>query len=216
LKGVRLINNLQIPSFAEEKLLEAQGYQRIAGIDEAGRGALAGPVIAAAVILPCRIDAPWLNLVKDSKQLSPATRELLFHHIHEIAISVGIGMATNEVIDTQGVIKATRLAMKLAIDQLSPPPQSLLIDYMLLPEVPLPQKGITNGDKLCFSIACASIMAKVTRDQLITELDKIYPGYGLAQHKGYGTKEHLACLRQLGPSPIHRQSFKPVKDMIEK
>jgi len=216
LKGVRLINNLQTPSFAEEKLLEAQGYQRIAGIDEAGRGALAGPVIAAAVILPCRIDAPWLNLVKDSKQLSSATRELLFHHIHEIAISVGIGMATNEVIDTQGVIKATRLAMKLAIDQLSPPPQSLLIDYMLLPEVTLPQKGITNGDKLCFSIACASIMAKVTRDQLITELDKIYPGYGLAQHKGYGTKEHLACLRQLGPSPIHRQSFKPVKDMIEK
>ena len=147
---MRLINNLQIPSFAEEKLLEAQGYQRIAGIDEAGRGALAGPVIAAAVILPCRIDAPWLNLVKDSKQLSPATRELLFHHIHEIAISVGIGMATNEVIDTQGVIKATRLAMKLAIDQLSPPPQSLLIDYMLLPEVPLPQKGITSGD----SYAC--------------------------------------------------------------
>jgi len=216
LKGVRLIKSLQTPSFAEEKILEAQGYQRIAGIDEAGRGALAGPVIAAAVILPCRIDAPWLNLVKDSKQLSPATRELLFHHIHEIAISVGIGMATNEVIDTQGVIKATRLAMKLAIDQLSPPPQSLLIDYMLLPEIPLPQKGITNGDKLCFSIACASIMAKVTRDQLITELDKIYPGYGLAQHKGYGTKEHLACLRQLGPSPIHRQSFKPVKDMIEK
>ena len=216
MKGVRLIKSLQTPSFAEEKILEAQGYQRIAGIDEAGRGALAGPVIAAAVILPCRIDAPWLNLVKDSKQLSPATRELLFHHIHEIAISVGIGMATNEVIDTQGVIKATRLAMKLAIDQLSPPPQSLLIDYMLLPEVTLPQKGITNGDKLCFSIACASIMAKVTRDQLITELDKIYPGYGLAQHKGYGTKEHLACLRQLGPSPIHRQSFKPVKDMIEK
>ena len=216
MKGVRLIKSLQTPSFAEEKILEAQGYQRIAGIDEAGRGALAGPVIAAAVILPCRIDAPWLNLVKDSKQLSPATRELLFHHIHEIAISVGIGMATNEVIDTQGVIKATRLAMKLAIDQLSPPPQSLLIDYMLLPEVPLPQKGITNGDKLCFSIACASIMAKVTRDQLITELDKIYPGYGLAQHKGYGTKEHLACLRRLGPSPIHRQSFKPVKDMIEK
>ncbi len=216
MKGVRLIKSLQTPSFAEEKLLEAQGYQRIAGIDEAGRGALAGPVIAAAVILPCRIDAPWLNLVKDSKQLSPATRELLFHHIHEIAISVGIGMATNEVIDTQGVIKATRLAMKLAIDQLSPPPQSLLIDYMLLPEVTLPQKGITNGDKLCFSIACASIMAKVTRDQLITELDKIYPGYGLAQHKGYGTKEHLACLRRLGPSPIHRQSFKPVKDMIEK
>jgi len=216
IKGVRLINNLQTPSFAEEKLLEAQGYQRIAGIDEAGRGALAGPVIAAAVILPCNIDAPWLTQVKDSKQLSPAKREFLFHHIHEIAISVGIGMAPNEVIDTQGVIKATRLAMKLAIDQLLPPPQSLLIDYMLLPEVPLPQKGITNGDCLCFSIACASIMAKVTRDQLLIELDKIYPGYGLAQHKGYGTKKHLACLYQLGPSPIHRRSFKPVKDIVGK
>jgi len=211
-----LINNLQTPSFAEERILEAQGYQHIAGIDEAGRGALAGPVVAAAIILPCHIDASWLTQVRDSKQLNPATRELLFHHIHEVAISVGIGMATNEVIDTRGVIKATRLAMKLAIDQLSPPPQSLLIDYMLLPEVLLPQKGITNGDSLCFSIACASIMAKVTRDQLLIELDKIYPGYGLAQHKGYGTKKHLACLRQLGPSPIHRQSFKPVKDLLEK
>ena len=211
-----MINNLQTPSFAEEKLLEAQGYQRIAGIDEAGRGALAGPVVAAAVILPCHVDAPWLTQVRDSKQLSPATRELLFHHIHEVAISVGIGMAPNEVVDTQGIIKATRLAMKLAIDQLLPPPQSLLIDYMLLPEVLLPQKGITNGDCLCFSIACASIMAKVTRDQLLIELDRIYPGYGLAQHKGYGTKKHLACLRRLGPSPIHRQSFKPVKDLVGK
>ena len=201
-------------SLAEEKMLEAQGYQRIAGIDEVGRGALAGPVVAAAVILPCQIDAPWLNQVKDSKQLSPARRELLFHHIHETAISIGIGMAPHEVIDTQGIIKATRLAMRLAIDQILPPPESLLIDYMRLPEVPLPQKGIKNGDSLCFSIACASIVAKVTRDQLMVEFDRTYPGYGLAQHKGYGTKEHLSCLRRLGPSPIHRQSFKPVKDII--
>ncbi len=213
-KGVRLINNLQLPSFAEEERLEAQGYQRIAGIDEVGRGALAGPVVAAAVILPCRIDAPWLNLVKDSKQLSPARRQLLFHHIHEIAIATGIGMASHEIIDARGIIKATRLAMKLAIDQLSPSPQSLLIDYMLLPEVPLPQKGITNGDKLCFSIACASIIAKVARDQLMVELDRTYSGYGLAHHKGYATKEHLVCLRRLGPSPIHRRSFKPVGDII--
>ncbi len=211
-----MINNFQVPSFAEEKILESQGYQRIAGIDEVGRGALAGPVVAAAVILPCHIDAPWLSQVKDSKVLSPATREFLFHHIHEIAISVGIGMAPNEVVDANGIIKATRLAMKLAIDQLSPPPQSLLIDYMLLPEVPLPQKGITNGDSLCFSIACASIMAKVTRDLLMIELDRVYPGYGLAQHKGYGTKEHFVCLHRLGPSPIHRHSFKPVKGIIER
>jgi ribonuclease HII len=106
--------------------------------------------------------------------------------------------------------------MKLAIDQLSPPPDTLLIDYMHLPEVKLPQKGITNGDSLCFSIACASIIAKVTRDHLMIELDKAYPGYGLARHKGYGTREHLDCLCQLGPSPIHRQSFKPVKDLIRK
>ncbi len=205
---------MQIPSFAEEERLEAQGYQRIAGVDEVGRGALAGPVVAAAVILPCHIDAPWLNQVKDSKQLSPARRQFLFHHIHEIAIAIGIGVASHEVIDTRGIIKATQLAMKLAIDQLSPPPESLLIDYMSLPEVPLPQKGIKEGDSLCFSIACASIIAKVTRDQLMIELDRTYPGYGLADHKGYGTKEHLACLRRLRPSPIHRRSFKPVRDII--
>ncbi len=209
-----LINNLQMPSFTEEKILEAQGYQYVAGIDEAGRGSLAGPVVAAAVILPCHIDTPWLNQVKDSKQLSPARRESLFHHIHEVAISIGIGVVPHKVIDAEGIIKATRLAMKLAIGQLSSPPEFLLIDYMRLPEVSLPQKGITNGDSLCFSIACASIMAKVSRDHMMRELDGTYPGYGLAQHKGYCTKEHLACLRRLGPSHIHRQSFKPVKDVI--
>ena len=204
-----------MPSFTEEKILEAQGYQYIAGIDEAGRGSLAGPVVAAAAILPCHIEGPWLNQVKDSKQLSPARRESLFHHIQEAAISIGVGVAQHEVIDAEGIIKATRLAMKRAIGQLWPPPEFLLIDYMRLPEVPLPQKGITNGDSLCFSIACASIMAKVSRDHLMVELDRIYPNYGLAQHKGYGTEGHLACLRRLGPSPIHRQSFKPVKDVIQ-
>ena len=215
IKGIGLLNNLQKPSFAEEKILKAQGYQYIAGIDEAGRGSLAGPVVAAAVILPCHIDTLWLNQVKDSKQLSPARREFLFHHIHKVAISMGIGVVPHKVIDAEGIIKATRLAMKLAIDQLSSPPEFLLIDYMRLPEVPLPQKGITNGDCLCFSIACASIIAKVSRDHMMRELDGIYPNYGLAQHKGYGTKGHLACLRRLGPSPIHRQSFKPVKDLIQ-
>ena len=211
-----MLNNLQMPSFTEEKMLEAQGYQYIAGIDEVGRGSLAGPVVAAAVILPCHIDTPWLNQVKDSKQLSPARRESLFHHIHEVAISIGIGVIPHKVIDARGIIKATRLAMKLAIDQLSLPPEFLLIDYMRLPEVPLPQKGITNGDNLCFSIACASIIAKVSRDHMMREFDGTYPGYGLAQHKGYATKGHLACLRRLGPSPIHRQSFKPVKDIIQR
>ena len=211
---MRLVNNHQIPSFTEEKRLEAQGYRLIAGVDEVGCGALAGPVVAAAVILPSHIDTPWLGQIKDSKQLTPARRELLSEHIHEIAISVGIGITPHEIIDTQGLTKARRLAMKTAIDQLSPPPESLLIDYMFLPNVPLPQKGIKNGDSLCVSIACASIMAKVYRDHLMVELDRVHPGYGLAEHKGYGTKEHLSCLRRLGPSPIHRQSFKPVKDLI--
>ena len=206
---------MQVPSLAEEVELRAQGYQLIAGIDEVGRGALAGPVVAAAVILPCQIDTPWLNQVRDSKQLSPARRQLLFGHIREVAISVGIGMVHHEVIDDQGIAKATRLAMKSAIDYLSPSPETLLIDHIRLPEVPLPQKGITNGDELCLSIACASIVAKVTRDRLMIELDSIYPAYRLADHKGYGTKAHLFCLYQLGPSPIHRRSFRPISDIIQ-
>lgn len=204
------------PTFTEEKKLVKQGYRLIAGVDEVGRGALAGPVVAAAVLLPRRLKGAWLNEAKDSKLLSPMKRESLFHNIHETAISVGIGITSHEIIDSLGIIKATQRAMKAAIDQLSPPPESLLIDYMHLPEVKLHQKGITNGDRLCFSIACASIIAKVARDRLMIELDRAYPGYGLAQHKGYGTAKHLSCLRKLGPSPIHRQSFRPVRDVLKK
>ena len=203
-----------MPSFAEEEMFMAQGYQRIAGIDEVGRGALAGPVVAAAVILPRHIEAPWLAEVKDSKQLTPARRELLFHRIHEVAISIGIGLTPHNLIDTQGIVRATRLAMRMAVEKLSPPAESLLIDYMRLPEVRLPQKGIVDGDNLCFSIACASIIAKVARDRLMVGFDKDYPGYGLARHKGYGTREHLECLVRLGPCPIHRQSFRPVRELI--
>lgn len=204
-----------MPSFAEEKELAAQGYRFIAGIDEAGRGCWAGPVMAAAVILPySKINLPWLGQVKDSKQLSPTKREFLFHHIQEFAISTGVGVVAHEVIDAHGIVGATRLAMKRAIDHLHPSPQFLLIDYLCLPTVLLPQKGITNGDSLCFSIACASIIAKVCRDNLMRQFDRIYPGYGLAQHKGYGTRQHLYRLSWLGPSPVHRQSFKPVKEMV--
>ena len=209
------LNNLQLPSFDEERILETQGYRLIAGIDEVGRGALAGPVVAAAIILPSQIDAPWLNLVKDSKLLSPVKREFLFHHLHQTAIAFGVGLADHEVIDSLGIVKATQLAMKLAIGQLSPFPETLLIDYMYLPDVSLPQKGIKDGDCCCFSIASASIIAKVARDRLMIELDKAYPGYELVRHKGYGTREHLACLHRLGPSPVHRHSFRPVKDIIQ-
>jgi ribonuclease HII len=210
---VRLLINNQAPSFAEEAELQGQGCRFVAGIDEAGRGPLAGPVVAAAVILPCPLDVPWLSQVKDSKQLTPVRREYLFQHIWETATAIGVGTVPHDVIDCQGIVSATRLAMKQAIDQLSPPADYLLIDYLRLPGVPVPQKAITSGDILCFSIACASIIAKVTRDRLMREVDGAYPGYGFAQHKGYGTKEHLACLRRLGPSPVHRRSFRPVKEL---
>lgn len=211
----KLINSHQVPSFTEENILGAKGYRYIAGIDEVGRGALAGPVAAAAVILPLNIDAPWLYSVRDSKQLNPTKREYLFHHIYESAIAIGIGLVYQDVIDDRGIVQATRLAMKLAVDQLSTPADALLIDYISLPEVSIPQKGIKNGDNLCLSIACASIIAKVTRDRLMVELDGTYPGYQFSHHKGYGTWEHLACLRRLGPSPIHRNSFRPVRDIIQ-
>jgi len=199
------------PSLDEENSLISQGYSLIAGIDEAGRGALAGPVVAAAVILPHPLKTPWQDKVRDSKLLTPAVREYLFEHIRTVAISSAVSMIPADVIDSGNIIKATQMAMKQAVSRLSPPPQSLLIDYMRLSDVSLPQKGITNGDRLCFSIACASIIAKVTRDRFMVQLDQVYPDYGLARHKGYGTREHLQCLKQKGPCLIHRHSFSPVR-----
>jgi ribonuclease HII len=172
-------------------------------------------VVAAAVILPERIRTRWRDKVRDSKQLTPSAREFLSGCIYDAAVSVGIGIVSHEVIDARGIARATRLAMKAAVDKLEPQPQYLLIDYVRLPEVRLPQKGVTDGDSLCFSIACASIVAKVARDRLMVELDGLYPGYGLAGHKGYGTAAHLACLRRLGPCPVHRRSFQPVREIAE-
>ncbi len=208
------MNNHQRPSSAEERLLAVQGYRLVAGVDEVGRGALAGPVMAAAVIMPRKIKGAWVKQVRDSKQLSPRMREFLSEHIREAAIATGVGACGPEVIDAQGIAKATRLAMKFAIEQLFPSPQYLLIDYIRLPEVLLPQKGMVDGDSLNLSIACASIVAKVTRDRMMVELDGVYPGYGLAQHKGYGTEAHLSCLSRLGPCAIHRRSFRPVRERV--
>jgi ribonuclease HII len=201
-------------SLAEEKLLYKQGYQFIAGIDEVGRGPLAGPVVAAAVIMPERFKkSRWVDQVKDSKLLSPIQRDHLYDFIVDIAIGFGIGIISTQVIDKYGIAKATRLAMKEAVEHCNPSPAYLLIDYVKLPEISLPQKGVVNGDSICFSIACASIVAKVTRDRIMIDLDKSYPGYGLAKHKGYGTKEHIDSLYRLGPSFIHRRSFQPVKEI---
>ena len=207
-------NNRQKPSFIEEEKLIAQGYRLIAGIDEVGRGPLAGPVVAAAVILPCDLHGDWLAEVRDSKQLSPAKREFLSPRIQEAAISVGVGGAGHDVVDEWGILEATHIAMKMALRQLSVAPDYLLIDHVRLTEMSMPQKNITNGDSLCFSIACASILAKVARDYLMVEYDKEYPGYEFARHKGYCTKTHLALLHHWGPSPIHRRSFRPVKEII--
>jgi len=211
---MRQINYQCKPSFTEEEKLVIQGYRYIAGVDEVGRGALAGPVVAAAVILPCHFKAPWLRQVKDSKLLTPDKREYLFDHIQEAAVSTGVGIVSHRIIDSYNIVWAIRLAMKRAIAQLSPPADSLLIDFLSLSEVTIPQKGIVNGDGLSFSIACASIIAKVTRDRLMIEMDDAYPGYKLGKHKGYCTGEHIAHLNRLGPSPIHRRSFHPIKEML--
>ena len=210
-----LVQSSPKPTFAEEKKLQSQGYRFIAGIDEVGRGALAGPVAAAAVILPLGIKAGWLKLVRDSKQLEPEKREFLAGHIYKAAVAIGIGFVSSEEIDKRGIVKATYLAMRLSVKRLSSPAETLLVDYLHLPGIKLPQKGVTDGDSLCISIACASIVAKVARDHLMVELDKNYDGYGFAHHKGYGTEEHLACLQRLGPCPIHRRSFNPVREMIQ-
>jgi ribonuclease HII len=208
------MENLRRPSFKEEKLLRSQGYRFIAGVDEAGRGALMGPVVAGAVIMPAIIRARWKDKVRDSKQLRPAERETLYEYIKEKAVTVSTGAASNEVIDEVGIAKATRLAMMAAIKKLRPEPQFVLIDYFRLPETPLPQKGVIDGDTLCFTIACASIVAKVTRDRLVVAMAAEYPDYGFAEHKGYGTSGHLACLRRKGPCPLHRKTFRPVSEMI--
>ncbi len=208
------MTNDTIPSFVEEANLASQGYRSIAGLDEVGRGALAGPVVAAAVILPRRLKAPWMEQVRDSKLLTPKKREYLYFHVREVAISIGVGIVSHEVIDAKNIVRATQLAMMQAIAQLSPSADSLLIDYLRLPGVSLPQKGIVNGDQLCFSIACASIVAKVSRDHLMIEKDRLYPGYALSQNKGYWTEKHVTGLERLGPSPIHRRSFQPIKGMV--
>jgi ribonuclease HII len=203
------------PNFDEEDALRSQGYELIAGVDEVGRGALAGPVVASAVILPHPASLTWFELVRDSKELNHKKRETLFEFIMNEAVAVGTGVVPPQVIDSVNILKATKLAMMQAVERLPRQPSFLLIDRVTLSQCSIPQKGVTRGDRLCLSIACASIIAKVTRDRMMQELDQTYPGYGFAQHKGYGTGEHLSCLHRLGPSPIHRLYFGPVRRVID-
>ena len=192
-----------------EKAAYFNGFTCVAGIDEAGRGPLAGPVMAAAVILPVGLA---LDDVDDSKKLSPDKREKLFDIIMSQAVSVGVGIIGPLEIDRINILQATRSAMLAAVQKLSPQPDYLLIDGISTINSAIPQKTIKKGDSLSLSIAAASIIAKVTRDRLMVEMDSKYPGYGFSGHKGYGSAAHLDAIRKLGPSPIHRMTFGGVKE----
>lgn len=176
----------------------------VAGIDEAGRGPLAGPVVAAAVILPKDIFLPFLN---DSKKVTEKRRDVLFDQIKQEAIAYGIGIASNALIDEINILQATYEAMREAISKLSKTPDILLVDAVHIPNISLKQVGIVKGDAKSVNIAAASILAKVTRDRLMLEYDKIYPEYGFSSNKGYGTAKHIEALKECGACDIHRRSF---------
>lgn len=200
-------------TLALEHRLYAQGYRLIAGLDEAGRGAWAGPVVAAAVILPLeRPDlASLLDGVADSKQLAPHVRMRLAERIRDIAVAAEVGIGAPALIDREGIVPATRYAMMQALRRLGVTPQALVLDHLRLPHVPLPQYAMPHADARHLCVAAASILAKVTRDNLMVRLAKRYPGYGFAQHKGYGTPDHYRALIQKGITPIHRRSFAPIR-----
>ncbi|MEJ2748729.1 MAG: ribonuclease HII [Anaerolineae bacterium] len=198
----------------ENSIAAKHGFAHIAGLDEAGRGALAGPVVAAAVILPLDDAAAIQSLhgVNDSKRLTARQREALFDPIMQHAVAYGIAAVAADIVDEIGILPATRQAMRTAVSQLTPAAQYLLIDGRIrLKTLPTPQQSIIRGDSASLSIAAASILAKVTRDRLLIEWDVQFPQYGFARHKGYGTPQHLAALEQHGPCPLHRHSFAPIK-----
>ena len=200
------------PSLAEERKLWRAGFTRIAGLDEAGRGALAGPVVAGAVILPVqtRRAGLWAE-VQDSKLLSPPRRQELADCIREQAAAWSLGEASAAEIDARGIAPATRLAMRRAVQALSPSPDHLLLDWVQLKSLNLPQLSFTKGDLRIVSIAAASILAKVHRDRLLCQLHERFPAYGFNSHKGYAARTHLAAIVKLGPCPAHRRSFSPLR-----
>jgi ribonuclease HII len=210
-----------IPSLEFERAFWRDGFRHVAGLDEAGRGALAGPVVAAVVILP-PLDDPFIPdwtkhkafhtiaRANDSKLLTPRARERLFEPICSLAAAYGIGSASQLEIDTLNILRASRLAMHRALAALPVQPDALLLDALVLHELQIPQQGIIHGDAIALSIAAASILAKVARDRLMRELDRHFPHYHFAQNKGYGTAAHLRALRQFGPSQVHRHTFAPV------
>lgn len=199
-----------MPSYELERACRDEGYAVVCGVDEAGRGPLCGPVVAAACILPDGLEIPELN---DSKKLTPKKRDKLFDLIKEKAVAYGIAEGTVEEINELNILEADLLAMRRAIDALHTPDgepytaDMALIDGNIDRDFQIPARAVIKGDALSMSIAAASILAKVTRDRMCEDMDKAYPQYGIAKHKGYGTKDHMAVLREFGPSPIHRKKF---------
>jgi ribonuclease HII len=204
------------PTVVEELDLRSAGHHVIAGVDEAGRGCWAGPVVAAAVVLPDTIleDPARLAGVDDSKLLTARQRDQLFERIVEAADGWGVGVVPAHIVDTHGILPATCLAMQIALLRLPRPPDALLIDAVRLYGWPCPQRPLIKGDARCLSIAAASIIAKVTRDRLMVGVDRHLPSYGFAQHKGYGTAAHYQALRRHGPSSQHRRTFRPLADFL--
>ena len=204
-----------LPDFTIELKIADGSELLVAGVDEVGRGTLAGPVVAAAAILPGPVPSEYELLVNDSKILSAAMRDKAFTWLVDWCVSYGVGACSADEIDSMGIVASTKQAMLRAIVELDPQPDHLLIDAVQLPGVSIPQTSIVKADARSQSAAAASIIAKVTRDKLMANIfDQEYPGYGFASHKGYGTEIHMLALRELGASPIHRRSFKPVKDLL--
>ena len=203
-----------MPDLSLENSLAAQGYRLVAGVDEVGRGPLAGPVMAAAVILPPGLtgDEPWLGLLDDSKALTPARRTKADAAVREYALAVALGSASAEEIDDVGIAQAGITAMLRAVANLSMTPAHLLLDFVHLHKCSLPFQTVVKGDSISYSIAAASNVAKVARDRWMDEADRLYPGYAFARNKGYPTAQHRARLMEVGPCAIHRRSFGPVRE----
>lgn len=202
---------MDIDSESFEKRAWREGFSRVAGIDEAGRGPLAGPVVAAAVILPQRVS---LDDLDDSKRLSPRRREQIFGSVYEQAISIGIGIVDPAEIDRINILQASLICMRMAVENLRPPPDYLLVDGTFPIALPLPQKAVKHGDRRCRCIAAASVIAKVTRDRLMELYGEEFPQFGFGRHKGYGTKQHRSAIRTFGCCPIHRKTFRGVKEYV--
>lgn len=196
---------------AFERMAYESGYMRVAGIDEAGRGPLAGPVVAAAVVLPNGLLIPG---VKDSKEVPEQERERLYEIIIKKALACGIGVVDEKTIDEVNIYQATIMAMEKALAAVSPVPEYLLVDAMSLSRIPIPQKAVIKGDRLSHSIAAASILAKTARDRMMRELHQRFPEYNFHRHKGYATREHVELLKKYGPCPAHRRSFQPVAALL--